>query len=119
MAELIMPQSHDVFQKRVDILSEKHRAMANGYTATIRHDGLIVVEPKVERRGLPLRLALYVVCAFILFKAVILAAMGETTYTASIAELSQGTTAEGVAAWMMQADIVTRSIASAIISVLP
>ena len=119
MSEIIMSQSHDVFQKRVDILSEKHRAMANGYTASVRDDGLIVVEPKTTRRGIPFRLAFYVMCAFILFKAMIVVAMGEGTYTASIEQLADGTTAESVAAWMMQADTVTRAVASAISSVLP
>jgi hypothetical protein len=114
-----MSQSHDVFQSRVNVLTNKHRAMANGYTASIRHDGLIIVEPKPRKRGIPLRIVVFLVLGFILFKTAMLIMMGDAVYAERVALLANGTAVESVAAWMMQVDPLTALIADTVRAMLP
>lgn len=114
-----MSEPHDVFQKRVNVLTNKHRAMANGYTASIRYDGLIVVEPKRPRRGIPLRIVLFLALGFVIFKTAMLILMGNEIYTDRVALLSDGTTVESIAAWLMQADPVTKALADILRPLLP
>lgn len=114
-----MSQPHDVFQNRVNVLTQKHRAMANGYTASIRKDGLIVVEPKVQRRGILLRIIFFLVLGFVMFKSVMLVMMGDAVYNERVLLLADGTGVESAAAWAMQIDPVTGGVADFVRSLLP
>lgn len=114
-----MSEPHDVFQNRVNVLTNKHRALANGYTASIRHDGLIVVEPKRQRRGIPLRIIAFLALGFVVFKTVMLVMMGDATYGDRVALLADGTQIEVAAAWLMQADSLTQLLADSLRPLLP
>ncbi|WP_299153238.1 hypothetical protein [uncultured Tateyamaria sp.] len=101
------------FRKRLSVLGRKHVAMSNGYTSKVRHDGLIVVTPKRRNptRFIPVKGMVLFIVGFLVFKAFMFAALGESTYTQRIAKLAEGTLLEQGGAWIMHADPVTQVIA--------
>jgi hypothetical protein len=117
--ESVMATQHDQFESRLSLMVKKHRALANGYTARIREDGLIVVEPKAPRRHiLPARSVVYAFLGFVGFKTLMLVMMGEATYSDRVALLADGTAVERVGSWLMQIDPVTRFAMKLILSVI-
>ncbi|MEM8656053.1 MAG: hypothetical protein AAGF36_15030 [Pseudomonadota bacterium] len=107
-----MVETHEDFEERLNVLGRKHTAMGKGYTTRVRGDGLIVVKPKRQtRRGFPVRGLLGLVVGFFLFKAFMMASLGETTYGERIGKLSDGTALEQAGAWLMQLDPATRYLA--------
>ncbi len=103
-----MLDSQNDFQKRLSTLGRKHAAMSNGYTTAMRSDGLIVVKPKRKSgRGFPLRMLLCLVAGFFIFKAIMLASLGEITYNERVAKLNLGTSLERGGAMVMQLDPAT------------
>ena len=95
---------HAEFETRLSRLLRKHRAMARGYTTTIRSDGLIVAKPK--RQGSPIsgRSVVMFLAAFVLFKAFLIASLGQGVYSERVARLSVGTPVERAGAFTMQID---------------
>lgn len=106
-----MIQSHDKFNERLTLLSEKHARMSNGYVASVRSDGLIVVRPRRARIAFPLRGLALLTVGFFVFKAFILAAIGPVTYNERLANLQAGNTLERAGAWVLQIDPLTDAIA--------
>lgn len=103
-----MYKSQNDFQRRIKKVSRKHHSMARGYTADIRRDGLIVVRPRRRiGHGFPLSGLLGLLLGFFIFKAVMLAALGDITYNERVAKLSNGTMLEQGGAWVMQLDPLT------------
>lgn len=103
-----MIDSQRDFYNRLSTVSRKHAAMSHGYSTTMRPDGLIIVKPKRRiGRGFPIKGLIGLVLGFFLFKSVMLAAMGETTYNERIDKLNQGTVIEQGGAWVMQIDPAT------------
>ncbi len=43
------------FDTRLEKIDKRHRKLARGYVMSVNHDGLIIAEPKVQRRGFPWR----------------------------------------------------------------
>lgn len=113
-----MATQHDQFESRLSLMVKKHRALANGYTARIREDGLIVVEPKAPRRHIPARSIVYAFLGFVGFKTLMLVMMGEATYSNRVALLADGTAVERVGSLLMQIDPVTRFAMQSILSVI-
>ncbi|KIC50478.1 hypothetical protein [Tateyamaria sp. ANG-S1] len=107
-----MVETQQHFRKRLNGLGRKHAAMANGYTTKMRGDGLIVVKPKRHvRRGFPLKGLLALAAGFFVFKALMLASLGEITYNERVAKLQQGAHLEQLGSKLMQADPATQFIA--------
>jgi hypothetical protein len=77
---------------------------------SVGHDGLVVAKPRRISLRFPLRGLLLAAFAVIGFKAFAFAYLGEPGYHDRIAGLAQGTTSERMAAWVMQADPVTRAV---------
>lgn len=104
-----MIQAQPEFNKRLSTLGRKHKAMGQGYTTTMRADGLIIVKPKrrAAGRGFPLKSLLGLVVGFFVFKALMVASLSEITYNERVAKLNQGSTIEQGGAWVMQIDPVT------------
>lgn len=103
-----MIEAKPQFQKRLATLGRKHTAMSQGYTTALRADGLIVVKPKRRaRRGFPLKGLFGLVVGFFVFKAIMLASLGEITYNERVAKLNQGNSIEQGGAWVMQLEPVT------------
>ena len=107
-----MVETQQDFHKRLSAHGRKHAAMANGYTTKMQRDGLIVVKPKRRaRRGFPLKGLFALVAGFFVFKALMLASLGDITYNERVAKLQQGAQLEQMGSRLMQIDPVTQFIA--------
>ncbi|WP_415403848.1 hypothetical protein [Tateyamaria sp. SN3-11] len=104
---MVETQAH--FNKRLSTLGRKHAALANGYSTKVGRDGLIVVKAKRSKRSrfFPLKGFAGLVLGFFVFKAFMLASLGEITYNERVAKLEQGTQIEQGGAYLMQIDPAT------------
>lgn len=102
-----MSIQHQEFRGRVANLENKHAAYAQGYTARVQPDGLIVIAPRKMRSRISGRVLLLTVASFLLFKAFLMAALGFDSYDERIAKLADGTAVERAGALVMQADPVS------------
>ncbi|WP_299782317.1 hypothetical protein [uncultured Roseobacter sp.] len=107
------------FEKRLAVLSTKHKKMARGYTAKIGPDGLITVEPKRARFPIRPRTIVFTVVGILLFKSLMIVSTGLATYEGRIERLEAGTMFEQVVAWVMQPDVVSSYMAETIVTKLP
>lgn len=107
------------FDKRLRKLNRKSRAMERGFTTQLRADGLLIVKPKRRVAVISMRSVLFFLAAFILFKGLSLAHVGQVTYDANVAELSQGTFAERMGAIVMQSDPASEYVAHHLRRILP
>ncbi|MDP5218698.1 hypothetical protein Q5Y75_15830 [Ruegeria sp. 2205SS24-7] len=113
-----MVDCHMDFDRRVARLNKKHQAMARGYTARMRPDGLVVVKPRRMRLAISPRSLFLFIGAFFLFKGFILANLGTATYEERLDRLWNGTGVEIAGAFVMQVDPVSQLIANQIGPVL-
>lgn len=102
-----MSIQHQEFRGRVDRLQSKHAKYAQGYTARIQSDGLIVIEPRRMRSGISGKVFVLVILSFLGFKAFLMAALGLGSYDERVARLADGTAVERAGALVMQADPVS------------
>lgn len=107
------------FEKRLAVLSAKHKKMARGYTAKIGADGLISVEPKPSRFPIRPRAIFLTVAGILLFKSLMIVSTGLATYEGRIERLEAGTVFEQTVAWVMQPGIVSSFVAEMIVTKLP
>ena len=117
-----MTEGHNDFYKRLGGLNKKHAAITQGYTTHMRNDGLIVVTPRrapTHRRGSIWKNLIIFAVGMFLFKAFILASLGQTSYDERIARLNDGTSLEQAGAWIMQVDPATRLVADMVAPYLP
>ena len=99
------------FSNRVNAISRRHGAMANGYSATLTGDGLIVVRPRRFQFKLPVRGFVLLMAVFMLFKGFMLASLGDASYNERLTILSAGTVYEQAGAFVMGIDPVSKSFA--------
>lgn len=111
--------SANEFHQRIRRLDRKQRAMGHGYSAKIRSDGLMVIQPRRARVRVPFAPILLAVAALILFKGLLLASIGEESYQDRLAELQAGSFVEQAGAWVMQVDTASVFVAEKIAPVLP
>lgn len=106
--ETIMGESqlHE-FDERLQKIDRRHRKLARGYVTSVNHDGLIIAEPKPQRRSFPWRGTLLVLLGFMAFKAFLHFQIGALAYDDRVARLAEGTAVEKVGAYVMAADPVT------------
>jgi len=99
------------FESRLKMISKKRARLADGYVSKVGKDGLIVFRPKSRSGGFPIKGLALLVIGFFVFKGLILAHLGEGTFEARLATLSQGSVVEQSGAWIMQPDPVSQAIA--------
>ncbi|MCE8005912.1 hypothetical protein [Aestuariivita sp.] len=92
------------FNKRLRALARKDRAMERGFTTQLRPDGLLIVKPKRRAFAISGRSLVLFAAAFVGFKALAMAELGQATYESHVAELKSGTVIEQVGALVMQPD---------------
>ncbi len=111
------PQMKD-FGKRVKRINKRHNKLANGYVASVNHDGLIVA--KVRRSGprFPWKGIALCFVAFFIFKGFLLVQLGEATFNDRVEKLQTGTVVEQAGAYAMSADPLTKWIAGQINSLI-
>ncbi|MFD2737969.1 hypothetical protein ACFSUD_00145 [Sulfitobacter aestuarii] len=117
-SEVAVVETHADFLRRLKLLGRKHARMTHGYSARVRQDGLIVLQPRRLRRGFPLRGTMLLLAGFFCFKAFMLAAIGPVTYGERLAKLSNGTVVEQAGAWLLAMDPLTDALAGAMGPVL-
>ena len=107
-----MRDSQADFNKRISTLGRKHAAMSHGFTTALRSDGLIVVKPnRALRRNFPVKGLFALIFGFFVFKAIMLASLGEITYNERVGKLNQGSALEQGGAWLMQIEPATAFLA--------
>lgn len=107
-----MPDAKQLeFGHRLNRIEKHHKKLARGYVTTVNHDGLIIAKPKVRSSGIPIRGIFMCLAAVFLFKAFLLANLGEQGYASRVALLSEGTSIEKIGAYAMTADPLTVWIA--------
>lgn len=94
--------------KRID----RNRArLAEGFSATVSQDGLIVFRPKRRRSTFSVRGLVLLVVGIFLFKGLILAHLGPTVYDQRVDALKNGTFVEQAGATIMAQDQISTVIA--------
>ena len=106
-----MSDGRNEFASRVNKLSRRHTAMARGYTASVRGDGLIVVQPRRIQFKMPVRGFVLLMAAFMLFKGFMLASLGDQAYYERLSVLQLGSTYEQAGAFVMGIDPVSQLVA--------
>lgn len=107
-----MTDDRVLFQTRLNRLARRHSAMARGYSASVRSDGLIVVQPRRFQFKLPVRGFVLLMTVFMLFKGFMLASLGDATYQNRLAVLERGTLYEQAGAFVMGIDPVSAELAA-------
>lgn len=109
-----MSNGRTEFSNRLQRITERHTAMARGYTASLRPDGLIVVQPRRVQFHLPIRGFVLLMAFFMAFKGFMLASLGETTYQERLNVLQTGSVYERAGAFVMGIDPVSQTIAQSL-----
>ncbi|MGR3621404.1 hypothetical protein [Pseudophaeobacter sp.] len=99
-----MSIQHQEFRGRVNRLQNKHAKYAQGYSARVQSDGLIVLEPRRMQSRISGKVFVLVIVSFLGFKAFLMAALGLGNYDERVARLADGTAVERAGALVMQAD---------------
>ncbi|CUI00540.1 hypothetical protein PNH50_13290 [Leisingera aquaemixtae] len=102
-----MGEHHDQFQARLKQINRKHEAMAGGYSAKLRPDGLLVIKPGSVQSRISARTLVFFAAAFLLFKGFLMAALGFGSYDQRVRTLAGGSAVERAGAFIMQADPVS------------
>ena len=109
-----MAQAHDpMFRNRLGRIDRSHRKLSSGYVQLVEKDGVLVPVPHRRiRSAFPYRGMLVAIAGFLVFKAFLFASLGEGVYNFRVERIADGTVFERAAAWVMQADPITRYISS-------
>ena len=99
------------FDARLKKIDRNRARLANGYSAKVTREGLIVFRPKRRAQGFSVRGLAFLVLGAFLFKAMILAHLGATTYDLRVEALKSGTVVEQAGAFVMQREQVSNVIA--------
>lgn len=110
----------DRFDQRLGALKQKQNPQKR-VEKRVREDGLVVdvVKSDMRKRGLlPLRGLLVAAIIFIGFKGVVLAEIGEPEYVERLESLKKGGAVQVSAAFLLDADPATRTVADMVKKVL-
>lgn len=108
-----MSRFDSTFQDRLDRIHQDHQLrQTRGVVRVLRADGLIIEHPgHRRRRQVPVRGFVLIALAFIGFKVLVLASLGQGAYQARVNTLAQGTVFEQIGAQLMNVDPVTAAVA--------
>lgn len=106
-----MNESQSQFDQRLRRLDHKHTAMVRGRESVMNPDGLVMARPMRVRERRSIRPAAILIVAFLLFKAVLIACIGEATYQERVAQLRHGNLIEHAGAILMQVDPISNALA--------
>ena len=100
------------FRKRLRRIMRRHRLLAMGYTMKLNSDNLLVAHPRHLSPKFPWRAMASVLIVGLVFKAFLIAALGDATYLSRLGGLSQGHALERAGAWVMQPEPVSQMVAN-------
>lgn len=103
--------TYEGFDARLKKIDRNRARLANGYSAKVTSDGLIVFRPKRRAQGFSVRGLVFLVLGVFLFKAMILAHLGGAIYDQRVDALKSGTVVEQAGAFVMHKDPVSATIA--------
>ncbi|WP_375175231.1 hypothetical protein [Pseudooceanicola sp.] len=100
------------FDQRLERLAEKKAALQEGHRLEIDENGLMKLTPSGQRRRqigrlIPLRAMMIIAAVVLSFKGFLLYQLGFSVYTAKVAGMRQGDTADQIGSYLMQIDPVT------------
>ncbi|MEW2912683.1 hypothetical protein [Leisingera sp. JC11] len=113
-----MGEHRDQFQSRLKHINRKHTAMSEGFSAKMRPDGLLVIQPRRVQSRISARTVVFFAAAFLLFKGFLMAALGFGSYDERVRALAEGSVIERAGAFVMQADPASVYVAQKIGPVL-
>jgi hypothetical protein len=102
---------HD-FDNRLRRIQRSRVKLANGYVSVVGDYGLIVIKPRRQAARFVLRPFVFLAIGLLVFKSLILAALGQPVYEDRLAALQDGSTIERAGAWVMQIDPVSEGLAA-------
>lgn len=102
-----MTNAFQGFDARLKKIDRNRTRLANGYSAKVTKDGLIVFRPKRRANSFSIRGLVFLAVGFFMFKAMILAHLGNTVYEQRVTALQTGTMVEQAGAFVMQKDPVS------------
>jgi len=104
------------FNNRLRQIEMRHGQLKSGFVRLEERDGLLVPVERVRRgrRGLPVRGLVLALGAFLLFKAFLVAYLGQITYFERVGQLADGNIVEQMGAWAMRVDAITLWLSSQI-----
>ena len=106
-----MAREHDPFYARIRRIQRQHRRLAPGYALTIDKNNLIVPRPQTVTLAFPWKGLFLALVIAMVFKAHVMATLDPQTYDNRLNALARGHVAEQVAAWVMQPDPVSTTVA--------
>lgn len=106
------------FGKRVRAVESTHKKLAQGYVTKLGRDGVMRHKPKFSLSFISPRAVVYLALVFTAFKGFLLGNLGEATYAAHLADLSQGGIVDRAGGVLMGVDPATAWIANALTAVL-
>jgi hypothetical protein len=102
------------FWRRLRRIDQNQRKLSHGYVTSMNHDGLLIARPRPKEVKLTWRGVAYVVVVMMAFKIFLYAQMGPLAYQEKVFAMGNGSLAEQIGAYVMVADPVTASIATAL-----
>jgi hypothetical protein len=110
-----MADNKATFDARLKQLERTYQVrMANGVDHVVQSDGLIVARARRRAPRIPYAGMFTMLVALIAFKVIVLIYLGETGYNQRIDAMRDGNVIDRAGAWVMQADTVSRTVASEI-----
>lgn len=106
-----MKQSQTRFDERLQRLSNERDKMVHGHERVMRPDGLVVARALPARDRVTIRPVAVLIVVFLLFKAVLIASVGEATYKERVDRLRHGNLVEHAGAVIMQVEPVSNFLA--------
>ncbi len=85
------------FDERLQKIDKRHRQLARGYVMSVNHDGLVIAEPKPQRRSFPWRGTLFILVGLMIFKGFLHFQIGAAAYDERVA---YAMTADPVTVWI-------------------
>jgi hypothetical protein len=99
-----MSSLFEEFDDRLDKIARKRTLLDRGSVMKVTAGGLIVEKPRRYNPKFPFKGILLIIAAAFLFKAYVLADLGQADYATRLAAISGPTMVEKAGVWIMQPD---------------
>lgn len=107
-----MSDNKATFDARLKQLERTYQVrLANGVDHVVQNDGLIVVRARRRAPRIPYAGIFTMLVALVAFKVIVLIYLGETGYNQRINAMRDGNAIDRTGAWIMQSDVVSRTLA--------
>ncbi len=108
----------DEFERRMRRINRRHSKLSHGFVTQVTDDGLVVAKPRKKRGYALLRGIVVVVLVMLVFKGFLHANLGPMAYQERVDTLAGGNIVEQIGGFAMRADPVTKSLSTALSSLV-